>query len=61
MPTPIHLQDHRCYICGGEAHADTTAQGGHKFWRNDDAVHLSLRTTTDYDVAARYVDEWIGR
>jgi hypothetical protein len=36
--TPPHLAGHRCYVCGGEPHADTTASGGHQFWSNAAAV-----------------------
>lgn len=38
MTNAPHLAPDRCYVCGGEKHDDTTAQGGHNFWSNADAA-----------------------
>lgn len=61
--TPVHLQDDRCFVCGGAEHAET----GHKFWSNADA-HAEFKIAAEnagdswyYDPAAAYVDTYIGR
>jgi len=51
-----------CYVCGGDAHADRTAVGGHKFWSITDArQEFTAEPVSNYDAAAAYVDEYIGR
>lgn len=61
VSTPVHLRPSSCYVCGSaEAHADTTATGGHRYWPNSEAeaelaAEARRHTPRGYSREAAYV------
>lgn len=59
MTTSTHLAPDHCYVCGHEAHSDTTPTGGHRFWPNAAAavefVTEGRKQRTTYSPEAAYV------
>lgn len=60
--TPTHLLPERCYVCGGTEHADSTPNGGHRFWSNADAAadfaRDAARLSRPGYIEARYVAQY---
>lgn len=59
MAVPQHLEDHRCFMCGGEEHPDRTGGDGHKFISNREALAwFNKQPVPDYSPEAAYVAEY---